>query len=336
MKFLLLFLFTTIYCDINDTDFDTLMGKHKRVFRFVKLEEDKKNYALFRTLFLERFNNGNRNEAVIPKVIHFIWLGKKPYPKKSILKLLSWMKLHKEYTFKLWTDKPRELGIHNLQEIIVKDDDLKHIKAQYHLSNNPAEKSDLLRYEILYNEGGIYLDHDVACIKNIDPLLSNHEFFATLSPLAKPIIYPNTIRIRNSIIAFKPKHPLFLDLFDLIKTRFSQIQTNGIDYQKTLEIVTKRTFIPFHDTLLKAIVQPKSTGIIYPVGYFTKILNLEPIYANESMDGLWWREEKSFYEEYLEIRINKLENRFKYLVIATLILFCLAILKKKKQYVRPA
>lgn len=36
-------------------------------------------------------------------------------------------------------------------------------------------KADILRYELLYFFGGIYIDTDFLCIKNIDKLLNNYD-----------------------------------------------------------------------------------------------------------------------------------------------------------------
>jgi mannosyltransferase OCH1-like enzyme len=44
-----------------------------------------------------------------------------------------------------------------------------------------AQKSDLLRYEILFWFGGIYLDVDIFCIKNIESVIENEKAFVSWS-----------------------------------------------------------------------------------------------------------------------------------------------------------
>jgi hypothetical protein len=330
MRFLILFFILPLFSKPIEQDFDTLMGKNTRVFRFVKLEEDKINYKFLRQIFNERRDPTADMGLSINKTLHFIWLGPASYPRASLYKLAGWLEKHPEFSCKLWTDRQRHLSLEGLEETIISENYLDNFKDEYLISNNYAEKSDLLRYEILFKEGGVYIDHDVTCIKSIAPLLNGHDFFATLSPLATPVVYPNTIRIRNSIIGFCKHHPLFESLFPLIKKRFSEIQDNGFQREQILEAVTKRTFIPFHDCALQELQKKDSTGIIFPVGYFTKVLKLKPLFADESMDGLWWREQKSHHEELLEGRVQKLEKRLKYLSIACLLLFSLTLFRRKK------
>ena len=47
---------------------------------------------------------------------------------------------------------------------------------EWNLDNNLARKSDLLRLQVLYNHGGVYLDTDMECIKPIDELLNGYRF----------------------------------------------------------------------------------------------------------------------------------------------------------------
>ena len=42
----------------------------------------------------------------------------------------------------------------------------------------PAHKSDFLRFEVLYRQGGIYMDTDIIALKSFDPLLHNQVVLA--------------------------------------------------------------------------------------------------------------------------------------------------------------
>ena len=41
---------------------------------------------------------------------------------------------------------------------------------------NFSEQSDILRFEILYNYGGVYVDTDMECLKSINTFLENENF----------------------------------------------------------------------------------------------------------------------------------------------------------------
>jgi mannosyltransferase OCH1-like enzyme len=103
---------------------------------------------------------------MIPKIIHQIWIGNKKIPKEYKYYMKSWKIYNPEWEYNLWTDD-------NLPEI--KNKKVKEIlnSNKYHYSI----KSDLLRYYILYEYGGLYVDADFECYRNFDCFLNN-TFFA--------------------------------------------------------------------------------------------------------------------------------------------------------------
>lgn len=94
------------------------------------------------------------------KLIHQIWVGPYPIPEKSITFIDKIKELHPDYTYKLWTDKDLNSDIFsNLP----------------YINSTPiyAQKADIMRYEILYKYGGIYLDIDFEIFKNLEPLITH-------------------------------------------------------------------------------------------------------------------------------------------------------------------
>ena len=100
---------------------------------------------------------------MIPKKIHYCWFGGNPLPEKDKKCIESWKKFCPDY------------------EIIC------HDESNYDISKNKFMKEaydakkwgfvpDFARLDIIYNEGGIYLDTDVEIIKNMDDLLDNAAF----------------------------------------------------------------------------------------------------------------------------------------------------------------
>jgi len=95
---------------------------------------------------------------MIPKIIHYIWLGGRPLPKIAEKCIESWKKLCPEYEIKRWDETNLDVN-----------------KYQFTKDAYDAKKfafvSDVFRTEILYNEGGIYFDIDVELIKPIEDVL---------------------------------------------------------------------------------------------------------------------------------------------------------------------
>ncbi len=95
---------------------------------------------------------------MIPKVIHFCWFGGKPYPKIVKNCISSWKKYCPEYEIKLWNEQNYDLR---------KSPWLESASNSRHW----AFVSDYARLDIIYREGGIYLDTDVELVRNLDDLL---------------------------------------------------------------------------------------------------------------------------------------------------------------------
>tara|TARA_B100001059_G_C17809273_1_gene571223 strand:- start:63 stop:1016 length:954 start_codon:yes stop_codon:yes gene_type:complete len=88
------------------------------------------------------------NPQKIPKIIHQIWIGPKDVPWKWINSFKEdFMKKHPGWKYYLWTDK--EVAKLNLVNRIHYDNEKKYYG-----------KADILRYELLYKFGGIYIDAD--------------------------------------------------------------------------------------------------------------------------------------------------------------------------------
>jgi mannosyltransferase OCH1-like enzyme len=134
---------------------------------------------------------------VIPRKIHQIWLGG-TLPIKYYRIIKTWIELHPGWEYKLWTDK--DVDALNLVN-----------KKLYDAIDNVGVKSDILRYEILYRYGGLYIDTDFKCIKPFDDLLYLDFFSGEGDETPR--------RTYNGLIACKPKHPLLLSLIDGLKER---------------------------------------------------------------------------------------------------------------------
>jgi mannosyltransferase OCH1-like enzyme len=101
----------------------------------------------------------------IPKIIHQIWLG----PLEPLEAAMNtWPALHPDWEYKLWTED-------NMPSLVN--------QQAFDDADNYPQKSDILRYELLYNFGGVYVDADEYCIKPLDELIdlvsqSNQTVFA--------------------------------------------------------------------------------------------------------------------------------------------------------------
>ena len=183
---------------------------------------------------------------MIPKIIHQIWIGPKPAPTKL---MDTWRDKNPEFRYIRW----------NEQEIQKNS----HIFSCQNRVNEIEElcgKADIIRLEILYHYGGIYIDADSICIEPIDDILMNTNCFASWEQ--------ENIRsglISNGTMGFPPKHPLVKKAIDWIKTNpvsnretgkrawltvgptlLTNTYNSNEQFKKEMTIFPSFTFLPIH------------------------------------------------------------------------------------------
>lgn len=116
-----------------------------------------------------------RNCMKIPKLLHQIWLGSSPN-EKILASMSTWAKLHPEWQKILWVETPFEVPgfeTKNIDSITLQND------AVYKKLKVPARRSNILRLEILYQYGGVYVDSDTDAQKSIDELIDGLTVFTS-------------------------------------------------------------------------------------------------------------------------------------------------------------
>ena len=121
---------------------------------------------------------------LIPKVFHQIWVGPNPLPDTAAELTASWQRRHPDWQMRLWTDQNLPRDTFN-QAII----DQTTIYAQ---------KADILKHELMNRFGGVYIDIDFECLRNIEPLLDGVPYF-----------YGEEVpgRVAHGILGSVPGHP---------------------------------------------------------------------------------------------------------------------------------
>lgn len=100
---------------------------------------------------------------MIPKIIHYCWFGGKEKDKLSKECIKTWHKHLKGYEFKEWNESNFDI---NSSEYV----------KQAYAAKKWAFVVDYVRFWVLKNYGGIYLDCDVKVYKDFTPLLDCEAF----------------------------------------------------------------------------------------------------------------------------------------------------------------
>lgn len=123
--------------------------------------------------------------------------------------MATWREFHPDWQTQLWTDE-------NLPELTN--------QAIFNQTTLLAQKADILRCEILYQFGGLYVDTDFECFKPVDPLLAADAVFGDELPG----------RAATGLLAAVPGHPLFerlvMDLPESFPWRGDPVRETGPEF----------------------------------------------------------------------------------------------------------
>ncbi|MFQ6723981.1 MAG: glycosyltransferase family 32 protein [Clostridia bacterium] len=183
---------------------------------------------------------------MIPKIIHYIWLGGKELPTIAKKCIDSWQKYCPDYEIKRWDESNLNLDKYQF----VKD----ALDAKKY-----AFASDVLRTEILYNCGGIYFDIDVELLKPINTILDNIDCvmgFET-SNLLNPGLF----------VATKPQNDDFKNILDIYQTL--KFDVNNLINLTVCEVFTK--YYEQQGLVRENKTQQIGNTIFYASEYFSPI-----------------------------------------------------------------
>lgn len=295
--------------------FEECMGKETTLWSHV---EDSDLYVLkfFENVFskkIQELSSSSQNFS-IPHILHIIWIGPKPFPAESISNIESWIRWHPNWTYKFWTDRPRPLPHRAMELSFIDSLGAFPLQACFLESNNYGEKSDILRYEILYREGGVYTDHDVECFCSFDSLINHFDFFCGLEP-PHPSIINGAITVCNNLIGSKPSHPIL----DKTKTHVQERWERGKqlfcapDMSSIISRVAYRTFTSFDLAVKELLNATGENNIVFPAGYFNRLDNKYGIYAHHQYATTWFSNETNF-ERSLRKRVEYLAKKSNHLL----------------------
>lgn len=225
----------------------------------------------------------------IPKIIHQLWIGPKTPPTKF---MDTWKEKHESEGFEYirWTEKEMEKRGFTSQ-LQNKINDMSEING----------KADILRWELLYEYGGFFVDADAYCIKSVAPLLKKYKAFAGYeneqvrnAGWCPPGHYDDVLASTHPLIAtgtmaFPPKH-------ELPRLAIEWIKNNDVNIART----RKRAWITVGPGLLTRLYHSRKWEdiTILPSYYFLPIhasgltyVGHDSVYANQE-----WGSTKQSYD----------------------------------------
>jgi mannosyltransferase OCH1-like enzyme len=133
----------------------------------------------------------------IPRQFHRIWLGG-PMPDEFARFGQTWLEQHPGWAMRQWGDD----NLPPLRNQVLFDE-LESFSA----------KSDVLRFELLWLYGGVYIDTDFECLRSIEPLLEKVQVFAS---------FETDWSVNGALMGAVPEHPFIEMLLDSLPSSVSE------------------------------------------------------------------------------------------------------------------
>ena len=318
MKILVLFVLSTFSLFGQISEFERLMGKQTQHWIYVSRPQDIATLEKFETLYEQnqdkRFTETGPYK--IPKVVHFIWLGPNPFPPHSVENVRTWIAKNPDWTIKFWTDRKREAPCSSMEICDVNQFPFLFSQYRFDESNNWGEKSDVLRFEILYQEGGVYVDHDANCLQSFDGLHRGYNFYCGLEAPHPPFAGRN-ITCGNGIIGASPFHPVVGRVIELIGKSWEDLghKYKGRDGYSRTQLVMERTYMMLTLSLLDRLNEDGNIDIVFPAAYFFAKKDIPPLYSKHFFANSWANEEDTEFEQETKSVLHKLQKRNKTIML---------------------
>jgi mannosyltransferase OCH1-like enzyme len=204
-------------------------GRRASIYEIFKRIYEKNNFLKIRP----------SQKIKIPLIAHFVWIQGNP-PEKYQYIVDSWKKNNPDFELRLWTDK-------EIKQLRFLPHDL------YDAAVNYGEKSDIAKYTIVYEHGGVYADiTDEECLKPFKELHYLYDFYIGVQPLDT-----NNVQIGLGLFAAAPRHPLLKHVIDGL-----------YQYHHIPQIVAKTGPLYFTQIFCSIIFNMPGINIVLPASYF--------------------------------------------------------------------
>lgn len=241
---------------------------------------------------------------MIPKVIHYCWFGRNPFPESAVKCINSWKKFFPDYEIKEWNEDNFDVNI------------IPYTKEAYE-SKKYAFVSDYARMWILYHFGGLYFDTDVEVIKPMDDIVARGPFMG-IEVEAKeedvPLVAPGLG------LGVTPGLGLYRDILDYYAPLHFIEEDGSVNQITVVKHVT--TVLVLNGLKITNDTQQVAGVWIYPRDYFNPLESLTgKLIITENTRSIHWYMNSWSDRSKLYQAISKISHRLFGLTLHKLIKF---------------
>lgn len=126
-------------------------------------------------------------------------------PDQFVQPMKSFVKYNPKWQYRFWTYESGRKLLKKHHPYLIKTYDK--------FGENDVKKSDLLRYAVLYEYGGVYADLDVKNVRPLDITTTKYACIVPTEPFEHSgIIYLAEAVMSSAVLLCRPKHPFFEQL----------------------------------------------------------------------------------------------------------------------------
>jgi len=292
--------------------FEELAGSGTDDWNYIQTSRDYQDIETYSALYKKnkKYQFNSSPTFRIPKTVHLIWIGPRSFPLSSIETIRTWLAHHPDWTFIFWTDRKRPAPCKGMEVRLVQDFDFKFLKEKFEESKNWGEKSDIWRYEILYQLGGIYIDHDAKCLRPFHGLNTGYDFYACLE-MPHEGIDNHAVTAGIGIIGVKPYHPVMKETILQVLNRWEDVTNNfsSLDPIMQARRVAHRSYIALTYAFEKGLNHPENRDIVFPACYFYPKHGLPGFYSQHLYSTSWHDLEETPNEKFFSQSLRLLRSR---------------------------
>lgn len=222
---------------------------------------------------------------MIPKVIHYIWFGGKPYSDKIQKCIDSWNKYLPEYKFMLWNEETFDVA--NSCDFV----------RQAYENKKWAFVSDYVRVWALNKFGGIYLDTDVEVVRPLDQFLDHSMVLGT-----------DELGHLTAFMASVEGHPLWKGILDLYHS-MQFVNPDGSFNMAVNNSYLENKLATYGYRIANQMQHLENDIMIYPDDWFhaadhmSGVLNITPNTHTIHWHTLTWCDTSTHVNRFLRVKI---------------------------------
>lgn len=223
---------------------------------------------------------------MIPKIVHYIWFGGKPFPEKVQKCIDSWHKYLPDYEFKLWNEDTFDVNSVDFTK-------------QAYANKKWAFVSDYVRMYALNKYGGWYLDTDIEILRPIERF-ENHRMVLGTD-------YDGAL---TALMASESGHPYWAEVLNYYHS-MSFVKEDG-SFNMTVNNTHLQRILKGYGYVFENKYQELKYGIIvYPDDYF-HVADVEKGTLHKTENSyaihwhtLLWTSEMTHFNRWFRLHIMK-------------------------------